>query len=201
MAWAEFAAAMGVFLLSHAILVRPPVRPVVERLLGPRGFTLAYSALSLALLAWLIDATARAPFVPLWPWAPWQNYVALATMLVVCLILALSIGRPNPFSFGGGRDESFDPKRPGIVGWMRHPLLVALVLWAAAHLPANGDLAHALLFGTFVAFALLGGRLVDRRKRRSMGDAWVMHGTGCGPKLPRPAALPFRMRWRRSPGV
>ena len=90
----------------------------------------------------------------------------------VCLILALSIGRPNPFSFGGARNDQFDPARPGIVRVWRHPLLLALALWAAAHVVPNGDLAHVILFGTFAAFALLGGRLIDRRKRREMGPEW-----------------------------
>ena len=35
----------------------------------------------------------------------------------------------------------------------------------------NGDLAHVILFGTFAGFALLGQRLIDRRKRREMGKA------------------------------
>ncbi|MFP5511405.1 MAG: NnrU family protein, partial [Alphaproteobacteria bacterium] len=70
------------------------------------------------------------------------------------------------------RDDRFDPARPGMVRVWRHPLLMALALWAAAHVVPNGDLAHVILFGTFAAFALLGGRLIDRRKRREMGPEW-----------------------------
>lgn len=140
--------------------------------LGQAGFTLAYSALSLGVLAWLIGAAGRAPHVSLWGWAPWQAHVPLTVMLPVCLILGLSIARPNPFSFGGARNDRFDPTQPGIVRWSRHPLLLALALWAAAHVVPNGDLAHVILFGTFAAFALLGGRLIDRRKRREMGAQW-----------------------------
>ncbi len=173
MGWFEFVMAYAVFFLSHSIPVRPPVRPWVQARLGTAGFTLAYSALSLGVLAWLIVATERAPYIPLWTWAPWQNHVALAVMLPVCIILALAIARPNPFSFGGARNASFDPARPGIVGWMRHPLLAALLLWGGAHTLANGDLAHVILFGTFAGFALLGQSLIDRRKRREMHDSWI----------------------------
>ena len=63
MAWTEFIAALGVFLLSHAVPVRAPVKPWLVGLVGQRGFTIAYSLLSLALLAWLITAAGRAPFV------------------------------------------------------------------------------------------------------------------------------------------
>lgn len=172
MGWFEFALAYFVFYLSHSLPVRPPLRPWLQARLGASGFTMAYSALSLAVLAWLIAAAGRAPHVALWDWAPWQVHVPLTVMGPVCLILALSIGRPNPFSFGGARSDQFDPARPGIVRLSRHPLLLALALWAAAHLVPNGDLAHVILFGTFAAFALLGGRLIDRRKRREMGPEW-----------------------------
>ena len=172
MGWFEFAQAYVVFFLSHSLPVRPPLRPWLQARLGASGFTLAYSALSLAVLAWLIAAAGRAPHVTLWDWAPRQAHVPLIVMGPVCVILALSIGRPNPFSFGGARNDLFDPARPGIVRWSRHPLLAALALWAAAHILPNGDLAHVILFGTFAAFAVLGGRLIDRRKRREMGVEW-----------------------------
>lgn len=172
MEWSGFAMAFLVFFLSHSLPVRPPFRPFLVRVLGKTGFGLAYSALSVAVLAWLIVAAERVPFAPVWNWTPWQNHLVLAVMLPACLIVALSIGRPNPFSFGGARNAAFDPARPGIVRLARHPLLVALALWSGAHLVANGDLAHVLLFGTFFLFALFGGRLIDRRKRREMGQVW-----------------------------
>ncbi|MEO4043455.1 NnrU family protein [Hoeflea sp. CAU 1731] len=172
MEWSGIVLAFAAFFLSHSLPVRPPFRPVLVRVLGKTGFSLAYSALSVAVLAWLIVAAERAPFAPVWNWMPWQNHLVLAIMLPVCLIVALSIGRPNPFSFGGARNAAFDPARPGIVRLARHPLLVALALWSGAHLVANGDLAHVLLFGTFFVFALFGGRFIDRRKRREMGQNW-----------------------------
>lgn len=172
MGWFEFALAYVVFFLSHSLPVRPPLRPWLQARLGASGFTLAYSALSLAVLAWLIAAAGRAPHVTLWDWAPWQIHVPLLVMGPVCVILALSIGRPNPFSFGGSRNDQFDPARPGIIRLSRHPLLLALALWAVTHVVPNGDLAHVILFGTFAAFALLGGHLIDRRKRREMGPEW-----------------------------
>lgn len=174
MGWVEFICAFCVFFLSHAVPVRPPMRPWLEAWLGARGFTLAYSLLSLGVLAWLVGAAARAPVVPLWDWAGWQNHVVLTLMLPVCLILGLAIARPNPFSFGGARNEGFDPARPGIVRLSRHPLLLALALWAAAHLMPNGTLAHVILFATFALFALFGGKLVDRRKKRALGDDWAV---------------------------
>jgi uncharacterized membrane protein len=190
--WAEFAAAVAAFFATHAVPVRPPLKPWLVARLGPRGFTLSYSALSLAVLVWVIGAAGRAPHVPLWPWAPWQAWMPPLAMAAVCLILALSIGRPNPFSFGGGDAARFDPARPGIVGWTRHPLLAALALWAAAHLIVNGDLAHVILFASFTTFALAGMPLVDRRKRREIGTAWetLREEMRAAPVLHRPLSWP-----------
>jgi len=170
--WGDFIAAFAVFFASHAIPVRPPVKRRIVALIGRAGFTWAYSALSVAVLVWLLVAAYRAPYVELWPRAPWQSWVPFVTLAFAAVILALGTGRPNPLSFGGAQNERFDPDHPGIVGWMRHPLLWAIGLWAAAHMVPNGDLAHVLVFGTFVAFAALGGRMIDRRKRRQMGAEW-----------------------------
>lgn len=183
MGWTEFALAFGAFFLTHALPVRPPIRARLEMMLGRPGFTLAYSALSLAVLAWLIGAAGRAPRVPLWGWAAWQPHVVLAATLPACLILALAVGRPNPFSFGGARNERFDPAHPGIVGWIRHPVPAALTLWAGAHLAANGDLAHVLLFGGFTVFAILGPLLIDRRNRRRSGNCRTTAGVLRRPPL------------------
>ena len=170
--WLEYILAFAAFLASHALPVRPAVKARIVTRIGARGFTLAYSALSVAMLAWLISAAGRAPHVELWPRAPWQTWVPIFAGALAAVIITLSIGRPNPLSFGGSRNAEFDPDHAGIVGWTRHPLLAAIALWAAAHIAPNGDLAHVLLFAVFLGFALLGMRIIDRRKRRALGDDW-----------------------------
>ena len=172
MGWIEFVSSLLVFFVSHSVPVRPPVRTKLVRVLGQRGFTVAYSLLSLSVLGWVIGAAGRAPHVLLWDWAVWHGHLALVAMLLVCLILSLGVAAPNPFSFGGARNDAFDPARPGLVRLTRHPLLVALAVWASVHVVANGTLSYAILFGGFAAFAVLGVRLVDRRKQREMGKRW-----------------------------
>ena len=170
--WFNYIAAFAVFFASHMVLVRPPVRPWLVALLTPRGFTLAYSVLSVVILWWLIEAAKNAPYVALWSWAPWQNWVPILMMVPVCLILSFGLGRPNPLSFGGWKNADFDPQHPGLLKWIRHPVLAALFLWSAAHLVPNGDLAHVLLFGSFALFSLLGMVLIDKRRQRELGSSW-----------------------------
>lgn len=170
--WAEYAAAWTLFLLTHAVPARPRIKSWLVVRLGRHGYGLVYSAISILALAWLIGSAGRAPYVEIWLWAPWQIHVTQVAMGLVCLLLALAIGAPNPFSFGGARNERFDPSRPGLVGLTRHPILLALTAWALGHLVSNGDLAHVLMFGGFAGFALVGMGLIDRRRRREMGEAW-----------------------------
>ncbi|WP_028030737.1 NnrU family protein [Gemmobacter nectariphilus] len=170
--WGEYAFAWAVFLLTHAIPARPALKARLTGALGRAGYGLAYSLVSVAALAWLIVAAGRAPYVEIWAWAPWQVHVTQAAMALACLIAALGLGAPNPFSFGGARNARFDPARPGIVGLTRHPVLAALALWAAGHMVPNGDLAHVLMLGGFAGFAALGMVVIDRRRQRVMGPDW-----------------------------
>ena len=169
--WYGYFFAFFMFFLSHSIPVRPAVKARLVSRLGQRGFTIAYSALSTAMLVWVIVAAGRAPFIELWDWALWQNHVTLTCMFLACVIAAMAIGRPNPLSFGGAHNDRFEPSAPGLVGWVRHPLLAALLLWALGHMVPNGNLAHLILFGLFAGFSLLGAKIINRRQKRIMGEA------------------------------
>ena len=54
----------------------------------------------------------------------------------------------------------------------KHPMLVAVKLWALGHLLANGELNSVILFGSFLAYAVFDRIMVKRR-----GD------TGPGPDV------------------
>jgi uncharacterized membrane protein len=194
MAWTGFALIFAAFFATHSLPLRPAVRSRITRQIGTRGFGLVYSALSLAMLGVLIRAAGQAPDVQIWPQALWQRHAVQLGMVAVCLILALSLGRPNPFSFGGARNDRFDPARPGIIRWMRHPVLVALTLWAGLHLLPNGDLAHVILFGALGCFALAGQFIMDRRWQARLGAGqWriLKEATIAAPRFHRPNSWPL----------
>ncbi|SDC35088.1 NnrU family protein [Ruegeria marina] len=190
--WGAFAAALAVFLASHAIPVRPPVRPWLVARLGRRGYLAAYSVLSLAVLYWLILAARDAPYVEVIPSWPVLRWVPMIVMPVVCLLAVAGMRACNPLSFGGMGRGPFDPSAPGVLAFSRHPLPLALALWSLAHLLANGELAHVLLFGLFAVFALLGMRLIDRRKRRELGSDWLLMSGGTHLFSPRHVAALFQ---------
>jgi uncharacterized membrane protein len=171
--WAELAAAFTAFLATHLLPARPRLRAALCSIAGERAYVAVYSLVSLLLLAWFIAAAGRAPFVEVWAFAPWQMWVPNIAMPVACALAAFGIGAANPFSFGGDKAQTFDPEHPGISGVTRHPLLLAIVLWAASHMAPNGDLAHVIVFGTFVAAGIAGMVAIDRRARHVMGaEQW-----------------------------
>jgi uncharacterized membrane protein len=168
MGWFELAAAMALFLVSHRIPAMLGLREALIRRLGPAGYVAVFSVVSLALLWWLIVAAARAPYVGLWETGDWQRWLVNLVMPLAIALTVFGTAAPNPFAFEG-RAAGFNPDRPGIAGLTRQPLLWALALWSGAHLAANGDVAHVILFGTFLALAVAGMPIVERRRRRTMG--------------------------------
>lgn len=165
----EFLAALAAFLAAHSLPAMTGTKARLVARLGRGGYVAAYSAVSLGLLVWLIDAARRAPHLALWDPAPWQWHLAIALMPLAFLFLIVGAAAPNPLSVSFRRGEE-----PGaIVALTRHPILWGFALWALAHVPANGDAVALILFGGMAAFSLLGMRIVDARARRRLGpERW-----------------------------
>ncbi|MDU8929235.1 NnrU family protein [Alisedimentitalea sp. MJ-SS2] len=170
MGWLEFAVALILFMGSHRIPAMAGLKDRLEGALGRRGYVIVFSVISTALLFWVIFAAGRAPYVGLWDQAGWHRWFVNVVMPLVVALAAFGTSAVNPFAFEG-RAEGFDPQQPGIAGVTRQPLLWALALWSGAHLLANGDLAHVILFGLFLGFSVLGMTIVERRRKAAMGRA------------------------------
>lgn len=169
MSWTGLALAMTAFVGSHYLPGRGGLRARMIGAVGRRAYFGVYGLVSLAVLAWLIAAAGAAPYVELWPQAPWTRWVPNLAMPLAAMLAAVGIGASNPFTLGGRRGAAFDPERPGVAAVMRHPLLGALALWAGAHIVPNGDLAHVIVFGTFLAMAIAAMPAFDRRARHLLG--------------------------------
>lgn len=168
MNWLPFCVALAAFVGSHYLPAVTGLREVAIGRFGRRGYFTAYGLLSLVLLAWLIVAAASAPYVPLWPAEPWLRWVPNLVMPLAMVLAACGLGLAQPFTLGGPRSARFDPADPGLAAVTRHPLFLALGLWSGGHLVANGDLAHVILFGGFLAMALIAAGASDRRAAREL---------------------------------
>jgi uncharacterized membrane protein len=165
----EFFIALVAFLAAHLIPASPGLRARIIALLGRGPYLGAYSILSVILLGWLIVAAGRAETVWLWEPARWQWRVPLVAMPIATFLLIAGVAEPNPLSISLRAGSE-----PGAVAAVtRHPILWAFLIWAAAHIPPNGDLVSVILFGGMALFSLLGFGLLDRKARRRLGvDRW-----------------------------
>jgi uncharacterized membrane protein len=171
----EFLASLAAFFAAHAVPPHPRVRPYLVARLGRRAYLAGYSLLSLALLAWLISASARAPHVVLWESAPWQAHLALTLMPLAAWLLIAGLFEATPLSISlAAPPDPADTWQPGPAASVtRHPVLTGFLLWSLAHLVANGHLVALILFGSFAALSLGGMALLDLRARRRLGpQAW-----------------------------
>ena len=200
MGWIEFIVAGLVFMASHLIPANPRIKGLFVAVLGPRGWVWGFSLISVGLLFWVIFAAGRAPFVELWPQAGWMRWAVNIVMPLAVALGCFGVAAPNPFAFEG-RAAGFDPAHPGIAGVVRQPLLWALILWSGAHLLANGDLAHGVLFGTFLIFSLTGMRAMEARRARLWGAAEFERLAARTSAWPLQALIAGRWRPGSPPGL
>ncbi|MDX6751890.1 NnrU family protein [Geminicoccaceae bacterium 1502E] len=184
--------ALGSFMLAHVIPPLPPVRARLLAALGRRGYLLAYSLLSTALLVWVLVAAARAPHLPLWTPREWHYLVPVLVMPVALWLTVAGLVQRNPLSLT--LRASPPEAAPGaIIRVTRHPVLWGLLLWALAHIPPNGDLVSLVLFGFMAGLAAIGIAMLDRRLRRRLGEErWRTLARGAaadGPAYLLPPAL------------
>ncbi|WP_009869572.1 NnrU family protein [Paramagnetospirillum magnetotacticum] len=161
---------VAAFLGAHSLSNWKPLRAPIEARYGKQGFYLGYSVVSTALLVWVIAAALNSPTVVVWEQQPWMRWVPPLVMPVACLFWVLGLAQPNPFSIGLG-GAGYDPARPGIVRLTRHPIIWGLGLWSGAHILPNGHLAGLLLFTPLFLLCLMGARILDAKRRRSLGEA------------------------------
>lgn len=128
--WTEYGLAWVCFLAAHIVPATPAIRGRLVSALGRRGYLAGFSLLSLALLIWLVRASGSAPYIGLWDAGGFGRWLVNLAMPLAILCGALAVGLSG--------------------------LMAGFAIWAGAHLVANGDLAHAILFGGMLVFALAG---------------------------------------------
>ena len=140
-----------VFLGAHSVrIVAEDWRRARIGAMGPRAWKAVYSAISLAgfvLIAWGYAQSRAAP-VAVWHPPLWTKHVAALLTIPAFVLLA----------------AAYVPATR-IKAAVKHPMVVGVKLWAFAHLLANGRLADIVLFGAFLAWAILDFRAARARDR------------------------------------
>ena len=115
---------------------------------GPwKGVYSVVSLVGFGLILWGFSQTRMTPTLLWSPPLGMRHLAWLLTWLAFVLLVAAYV--------------------PGnhVKSWVHHPMVLAVKTWALAHLLANGNLAHVVLFGSFLAWAVLDFSSARRRDR------------------------------------
>ncbi len=184
----ELVYAGAVFLGIHFVIPGTPIRRFIVNLIGERVYLALFSLAAALALVWYVAAFSAAPHEPLWA-GGWLGYGPVIAMPFALLLLVCAFSSPNPTSVG--LDAALANPAVGIFRVTRHPFLWAIVLWAAAHLLANGDVASLIFFGGLLVLALIGPFLIDARLRRRAPEVWARFAAAT-PLVPLVAILAGR---------
>lgn len=141
-------AGLVIFFSIHSIsIVKPGWRDASVEKIGLLPWQGLYSLVAMVgfvLIVWGYSLAQSEPIVVYTP-PVWLRYVAVLLLVPVFPLLI----------------ATYLPGR--IQATLKHPMLVAVKLWALAHLLANGGLADIFLFGSFLAWAVLDRISLKRR--------------------------------------
>ena len=125
-----------IFFSIHLVPILPIKNILINRL-GENKYKGLFSLIALAGLLIIIYGFAHADFHPVWDPLPYSREIALALMPISMILLAAANIQTN------------------IKKFIKHPMLIAILIWSFVHLIANGDLRSIILFGSFGLYALI----------------------------------------------
>ncbi|WP_028670655.1 NnrU family protein [Saccharospirillum impatiens] len=152
---------LAIFLGIHSIhMLAPQWRESMIRQMGLMPWKGLYSIISLAGFGLIIWGYGLARLDPVWVWfAPgWTRHLSALLMIPAFIFLAAAYVPGNRIKARFG-----------------HPMVLAVKTWAIAHLIANGTLADILLFGGFLAWAVV-YFIHARRKDRANNTQYPVKG-------------------------
>jgi len=117
---------------------------------GAVRWRMRFGLISLLAIASIVMGFMQARLAPVWLWNPpmWTHQIASLLVLVSFYFAAAAL-------IPGTKLKS-------MVG---HPFLLAIKLWAFAHLISNGTLADLVLFGGFLVWSIISFAVARRRDR------------------------------------
>jgi uncharacterized membrane protein len=138
-----------VFLGVHTLSTRRETRARLIARFGEgpyKGLFSLGAVVGFVLIVWGFSLYRSQGWIQVWTPPVWTRHLTITLMWFAFVSLAC-----------------MNPAPSRIRGWLRHPMLVAIKIWALAHLLANGDLGGMLLFGAFLAWAVYDRIAVKRR--------------------------------------
>jgi uncharacterized membrane protein len=127
---------LAIWSLAHLFpIVAHSARDRAAAAVGENAWKGLFSLVILAGLVLMVIGYQRAEFVNVWYPPAWGWHLNNLLMLIAVGLFAASHSKGNAKRF------------------VRHPMLLSVIVWAAAHLLVNGDQASLVLFGGLALWA------------------------------------------------
>jgi uncharacterized membrane protein len=139
------------FIGTHVFVTLRGARAAVLQAIGEwpyKGAVTVLSIVGLLLIGFGFGEYRRTEWVDVWYPPHWSYYVTQLLMWPASIFVVSAYIRGN------------------IWRTLKHPMLVGIKTWAAAHLVSNGDLGSIILFGSFLLWAVY-----DRVSLKHRADA------------------------------
>ena len=144
-------AGLIVFLGVHAFSVLRGAREhFVANLGGELAYKGVYALLALIGLVLIVIGFAeyrQGGMISVWNPPAWGRHIAMLAMLISFVSLV----------------ATYVPTH--IRSTLKHPMIIAVILWALSHLLVNGDLGSIALFGSFLVWGIVAHLSMGRRTR------------------------------------
>jgi len=139
---------LAVFIASHLMVTFRGARAAAIARLGKPVYHTIFGLLALvgvALIAWGYADYRATGWMQLWSPPPFMRHVTVGLMLIAAIVLMAWLVPSH------------------IRAWTKFPLILAVKIWAFAHLLVNGDLGSMIMFGSLLAWSIY-ARITAKRR-------------------------------------
>ncbi len=127
---------LALFFIPH-LWPATPLRNALIRGLGPTRYRVLFTVLSFAGLIIAVIGYRQMPVEYVFAPKPWARAAALHGMPLAFILL----GAANMPTH--------------IRQWLKHPMMIGILLWSTLHYFANGEKAAVWLFGSFMVYSVI----------------------------------------------
>ncbi|RBP85512.1 NnrU family protein [Marinomonas rhizomae] len=142
-----------IFFVLHSIrLVAPQWREKSMAVHGEIRWKMRFGMITLIAFGLIILGYTQVRLEPVWLWFPpvWTRHLAGLLVLVALFFVGSALVPHTTMK-----------KKVG------YPMLIAIKIWAFAHLISNGTLADVIIFGSFLVWSIVSFAVYRRRDRKA----------------------------------
>jgi len=127
-----------IFIAMHLFPTHTQQREKIIGILGYLGYLALFSIISVVGFSFIIYGyTLNSSNPQLWQPLEFSRSLTAISMPFACILIV------STYLTGYIREK------------LKHPMLIATLIWGGVHLLANGDLASSILFSGFISYALI----------------------------------------------